>query len=73
MHNTVRRAFLLIFVVGIFTVGAVVLAFSFFKNSEEWATHRANAHLYSGGQISSAGTVPSASTPATSRTRSRKS
>ena len=57
MHNTVKRAFLLIFVVGIFTVGAVVLAFSFFKNSEEWATHRANAHLYSGGQISSAGTV----------------
>lgn len=57
MHNTVKRAFLLIFVVGIFTVGAVVLAFSFFKNSEEWATHRANAHLYLGGQISAAGTI----------------
>lgn len=57
MHNTVKRAFLLIFVVGIFAVGAVVLAFSFFKNSEEWATHRANAHLYSGGQISAAGTI----------------
>lgn len=57
MHNTVKRAFLLLFVVGAFTVGAVVLGVSFFKNSEEWATHRANAHLYSGGQISAAGTI----------------
>lgn len=57
MHNTVKRAFLLLFVVGIFVVGAVILAFSFFRNSEEWATHRANAHIYSGGQISAAGTI----------------
>ncbi len=57
MHNTVKRAFLLLFVVGAFLVGAVVLGISFFKNGEEWATHRANAHLYSSGQISSAGTI----------------
>ena len=57
MHNTVKRAFLLLFVVGFFVVGAVVLGFSFFRNSEEWATHRANAHIYSEGQISAAGTV----------------
>ncbi len=57
MHNTVKRAFLLLFVVGAFLFGTVVLGFSFFKNSEEWASHRANAHLYSGGQISSAGTI----------------
>ncbi|MBE6755855.1 MAG: penicillin-binding protein [Ruminococcaceae bacterium] len=57
MHNTVKRAFLLLFVVGIFVVGTVILGFSFFRNSEEWATHRANAHIYSGGQISAAGTI----------------
>lgn len=57
MHNTVKRAFLLLFVVGAFLAGTVILGFSFFRNSEEWATHRANNHLYSGGQISSAGTI----------------
>lgn len=57
MHNTVKRAFLLLFVVGIFIAGTVILGFSFFRNSEEWATHRANAHIYSGGQISAAGTI----------------
>ncbi len=57
MHNTVKRAFLLLLVVGVFVVGTVVLAFSFLKNSDEWATHRANAHIYSGGQISAAGTI----------------
>ncbi len=57
MHNTVKRAFLLLFVVGAFVAGTVILGFSFFRNSEEWATHRANNHLYSGGQISAAGTI----------------
>lgn len=57
MHNTVRRAFLLLFVVGAFVAGVVILGISFFRNSEEWATHRANAHIYSGGQISAVGTI----------------
>ncbi len=57
MHNTVKRAFLLIFVVGAFLAGFVVLIFSFAKNAEVWATHRANAHLYENGQVTAAGTV----------------
>ncbi len=57
MHNTVKRAFLLLVVVGAFLAGFVVLAFSFFQNADEWATHRANAHLYTNGQVTAAGTV----------------
>ncbi len=57
MHNTVKRAFLLLIVVGAFLAGVVILAVSFFVNGSQWATHRANAHIYTGGQIASAGTV----------------
>ncbi len=72
MHNTVRRAFLLLFVVGAFLVGTVVLGFSFFRNSETWATHRANAHLYSNGQISAAGTIYDSQGKILAQTKSSK-
>lgn len=57
MHNTVKRAFLLLLVVGVFAVGFVVLVFSFVQNGTEWVKSPLNAHLYSDGQPSSAGTV----------------
>ncbi len=72
MHNTVKRAFLLLFVVGFFAVGVVVLGVSFVKNSNEWATHRANAHLYSGGEIASAGTIYDADGEILAQTKSSK-
>ncbi len=57
MHNTVKRAFLLLIVVGMFLAGVTVLIISFVFNGEKWATHRSNQHLYTAGQIISAGTI----------------
>lgn len=72
MHNTVKRAFLLLIVVGAFVAGAVILALSFFFNGSEWATHRANAHIYTGGQIASAGTIYDADGMILAQTKSSK-
>lgn len=72
MHNTVKRAFLLLIVVGAFVAGAVILALSFFFNGSEWATHRANAHIYTGGQIASAGTIYDADGVILAQTKSSK-
>ncbi|MBQ7957147.1 MAG: penicillin-binding protein [Clostridia bacterium] len=72
MHNTVKRAFLLLIVVGAFIAGAVILALSFFFHGEEWATHRANAHIYTGGQIASAGTIYDADGEILAQTKSSK-
>lgn len=57
MHNTSKRAFIMLGVVIIFIGGLAFLATTYFFNGTKWATHRANSHIYSGGQISSAGTI----------------
>ncbi len=72
MHNTVKRAFWLLILVGSFIAGVVILAFSFVQNGGEWATHRANAHIYLGGQISSAGTIYDANGEILAQTKNSK-
>lgn len=57
MHNTSRRALSLLLFVAAFLAGAVILAISFFTNGSTWATYIANAHLYTKGNVISAGTV----------------
>lgn len=57
MHNTSRRALSLLLFVAAFLAGTVILAVSFFTNGSKWATYVANQHLYTKGNVISAGTV----------------
>ena len=57
MHNTVKRALTLLIFVVAFLAGVVVLIVTFVANSNTWATYSTNQHLYSKGNIISAGTV----------------
>lgn len=57
MNNTAKRAYVLYAVVAIFLAGMCILIYSFVAHGSEWATSKANRHLYSGGSISAAGSV----------------
>lgn len=57
MHNTSKRALSLLVFVLAFLSGVVILAVSFFTNGNKWATFVANGHLYSKGNVITAGTV----------------
>ena len=57
MNNTTKRAYVLYAVVALFFVGMGILIYSFIANGAQWATSKANRHLYSDGSISAAGSV----------------
>ena len=49
MNNTTKRAYVLYAVVALFFVGMGILIYSFIANGAQWATSKANRHLYSDG------------------------
>ena len=57
MKNTTRRAFALYALVIAFFAGAVILTVTLYINGGAWASNRVNRHLYSGGQLVSAGSI----------------
>jgi penicillin-binding protein A len=57
LNHTTRRAFALYVLVAAFFAGAVILAATIYINGGTWASNRVNRHVYSGGQIVSAGSV----------------
>lgn len=57
MKNTTKRAYVLYAVLFAFFVGFAVLIYTFIMNGSDWATNKANRHLYSGGSISAAGAI----------------
>ena len=57
MNNTTRRAYVLYAVLGAFFVGFIILIYTFIMNGSDWATKKANQHLYSQGSISAAGSI----------------
>lgn len=57
MNNTTRRAYVLYAVLIAFFVGFIILAYMFISNGSDWATNKANRHLYSDGSISAAGAI----------------
>ncbi len=57
MKNTTRRAYMLYFVLVAFFVGFTILIGMFITNGSDWATKKANRHLYSDGSISAAGAI----------------
>lgn len=57
MRNTTARSFVLFFVVAAYFVGMGFLIFGFAAHGSEWATNKANQHLYSNGQILISGSI----------------
>ncbi|MBQ8784131.1 MAG: penicillin-binding protein 2 [Clostridia bacterium] len=57
MKNTTKRAYVLIAVLAAFFVGFAILIYTFVMNGSDWATNKANRHLYSDGSISAAGAI----------------
>ncbi|HZK38890.1 MAG TPA: penicillin-binding transpeptidase domain-containing protein [Clostridia bacterium] len=57
MNHTTRRAYALYVLVAAFFAGAVFLTVTLYINGGTWAANRVNRHLYSGGQLVSAGSI----------------
>lgn len=57
MKHTTRRAFALYAVIIAFLAGVVILFATFVLNGGAWASNRANRHVYTAGQIASAGVI----------------
>lgn len=57
MKHTTRRALALYVLVAAFFAGAVILTATLYINGGNWASNRVNRHLYSGGQLVSAGSI----------------
>lgn len=57
MNKTTLRGYALIPLILAFFAGVVYLVFLFFINGSSWSSNKANAHIYTSGRISSAGTI----------------
>ena len=57
MNNTTKRAYVLYVFILAFLVGLGVLIYSFYVHGGEWTANLVNRHIYTNGQIASAGTV----------------
>ncbi len=57
MNNTTKRAYFLYAVLIAFFIGFAILVYTFITNGSDWATNKANRHLYSDGSISAAGAI----------------
>lgn len=57
MRITSKRALAIYALIGAFLIGVVFLIGSFASNGEKWALKRFNQHLFTGGSLTSAGTI----------------
>ena len=57
MNTVTKRAYVLLAIIIAFIAGVAVLGASFAIEGGTWATSRVNGHLYSGGEIKSAGKI----------------
>ncbi len=57
MRTITRRTYIVIFLVIAFFAGLGYMLFSFYTEGGTWAAHRANSHIYSGGELTVAGTI----------------
>lgn len=57
MRVTSRRAAVIYALILAFIAGVGIFVGSLMMNGSEWASHKANRHIYSGGQIVNAGTI----------------
>ncbi len=57
MRITAKRAAIVYFLIAAFLAGVVFFVVSLMLNGSEWASHKANRHIYSSGTIVNAGTI----------------
>ncbi len=57
MKSISRRALTLYAIILLFLAGCGILYFNLITNADSWAMNRANAHLYSGGSLATAGDI----------------
>lgn len=57
MNKTTRRGYALIPIILAFLFGTVILIYRFAVYGAVWSTNRANAHLFTSGSLSTAGTI----------------
>lgn len=57
MRITAKRAAIIYALILAFLAGVAVFVISLVLNGSEWASHKANRHIYSGGTIVNAGTI----------------
>lgn len=57
MKITAKRAGIIYALIAAFLAGIVILVASIMMNGDEWASNRANRHIYSSGTIVNAGTI----------------
>ena len=57
MNNTTKRAYFLYIFILVFLVGLGAMTYSFVAHGGEWISNRVNRHIYTNGQIASAGTI----------------
>ncbi|MBQ2813342.1 MAG: hypothetical protein IJE63_08780, partial [Clostridia bacterium] len=57
MKITAKRAGIIYALIAAFLAGIVILVASVMINGDEWASNRANRHIYSSGTIVNAGTI----------------
>lgn len=57
MRNTTKRTYIILFLIGAFFVGLGIMLYTFISNGDTWVANRGNTHLYSGGELTVAGTI----------------
>lgn len=57
MNNTTKRAYVLYIFIIAFLAGLTVMIYAFYVHGGEWTSKLVNQHIYTNGQIASAGTV----------------
>lgn len=57
MRNTTKRTYIILFLIGAFFIGLGIMLYTFIVNGDTWVANRGNAHLYSGGELTVAGTI----------------
>ncbi len=57
MRNTTKRTYIILFLIGAFFIGLGIMIYTFVTNGDSWVAHRANSHIYSGGELTVAGTI----------------
>lgn len=57
MNKTTKRAFAVIPVIALFLAASIFLMYLFAANGALWSSHKANAHVFSSGQLTNAGSV----------------
>lgn len=57
MRTTTKRTYIILLLLAVFLIGLGIMLYSFITQGDLWVSNRANAHIYSGGELTVAGTI----------------